>query len=301
MSGRQRIGELVLPAELTGSLVAVLGLDDRPQASARYRTARADVASVSYTPVELAAVYNMPDGDGSGQTIAIIELGGGFGQGDLDTYFAGLQRSSPKVTAVGVDGATNVPCKDPNGADGEVLLDIEVAGGIAPGARQFVYFAPNTDDGFLDAVTQAAHADPAPTAMSISWGQSEDQWSEQARTAMDGAFADAALLGVSVGGGRRQRQRRRPGRPSSRRRWARRAAYRLPGLEPTRPGLGRDGVAPRCERRGRGRNGLERRRARRLDRRGRQRRVRRARLAGEGRRPGPGRHQQLRESRPWRP
>ena len=34
--------------------------------------------------------------------------------------------------------------------------------------------------------------------MSISWGQSEDQWTAQARSAMDDAFADAALLGVSV-------------------------------------------------------------------------------------------------------
>ncbi len=79
-----------------------------------------------------------------------------------------------------------------------MLLDIEVAGAIAPAATQLVYFAPNTDAGFLDAITQAAHATPAPTAMSISWGQSEDQWSAQARTAMDSAFADAALLGVTV-------------------------------------------------------------------------------------------------------
>src|SRR5205823_743014 len=104
----------------------------------------------------------------------------------------------PVVTAVGVDGAANAPENDPNGADGEVLLDIEVAGGLAPGAAITVYFAPNTDAGFVDAVSEAAHADPAPTAMSISWGQSEDAWTDQARTAMDEAFADAAALGVTV-------------------------------------------------------------------------------------------------------
>ncbi len=195
---RQPTGELVPSAALSGPLVAVLGLDDRPQAAARYRVARADAAAVSYTPVQLADAYDLPDGDGSGQTIAIIELGGGFGQADLDTYFGGLGLPTPAVTAVGVDGATNVAGQDPDGADGEVLLDIEVAGAIAPAAQQFVYFAPNTDAGFLDAVTQAAHATPTPTALSISWGQSEDQWSAQARTAMDSAFADAALLGVTV-------------------------------------------------------------------------------------------------------
>jgi kumamolisin len=195
---RARSGELSLPAALAGPVAAVLGLDDRPQAAVRYRVSRAAAASVSYTPLQLAAAYDLPQADGSGQTLAIIELGGGFGPDDLSSYFGGLGIATPTVTAIGVDGATNVAGQDPNGADGEVLLDIEVAGAIAPRATLLVYFAPNTDAGFVDAVTQAAHATPAPTAVSISWGQSEDQWTEQARTAMDNAFADAALLGVTV-------------------------------------------------------------------------------------------------------
>jgi kumamolisin len=196
-AAHQPDGDLALPADLDGVLVGVLGLDDRPQARTRHVVAAA-AEDAGYTPLQLATAYDMPDSDGAGQTIAIIELGGGFGQDDLDAYFSGLGLTAPTVTAVGVDGAANQPGQDPQGADGEVLLDIEVAGAIAPGAAQLVYFAPNTDAGFLDAVTQAAHAAPAPTAMSISWGQSEDQWSASARTAMDNAFADAALLGVTV-------------------------------------------------------------------------------------------------------
>jgi kumamolisin len=88
--------------------------------------------------------------------------------------------------------------QDPQGADGEVLLDIEVAGAAAPGASQVVYFAPNSDRGFVDAVTTAVHASPTPTVVSISWGQSEDSWTGQARAALDQAFADAAALGVTV-------------------------------------------------------------------------------------------------------
>jgi kumamolisin len=61
-----------------------------------------------------------------------------------------------------------------------------------------VYFGTNTDQGFVDAISQAVHATPSPIAVSISWGQSEDQWSAQSRTAMDQAFADAAALGVTV-------------------------------------------------------------------------------------------------------
>ena len=78
------------------------------------------------------------------------------------------------------------------------MLDIEVAGALAPGADQVVYFAPNTDAGFVDAISEAAHADPTPVAISISWGLSEDGWTAQARTAMDDAMADAAALGVTV-------------------------------------------------------------------------------------------------------
>ena len=153
-------------------------------------------AAVPLTALQVASLYNFPAGtDGTGQTIAIIELGGGYNQSDLDTYFSGLGLSTPSVTAVGVDGGSNSPGQP---ADGEVELDIEVAGAVAPKATQFVYFAPNTDQGFINAIAQAVHTTPAPIVVSISWGQSEDQWSAQSRTSMDGVFSDAAALGVTV-------------------------------------------------------------------------------------------------------
>lgn len=194
-----RSGELFLPAELAGIVTAVLGLDGRPQARAQFRLHTEPAAAKSFTPDQLGSFYAFPAGtDGTGRAIAIIELGGGFEPADVTAYFDGLKITAPKVTAVGVDGGENAPTGDPNSADGEVLLDIEVAGALAPGAPQLVYFAPNTDQGFLDAVTTAVHATPTPTVVSISWGQSEDQWTAQARTAMDEAFADAAALGVTV-------------------------------------------------------------------------------------------------------
>jgi len=196
---RYREGDLSLPEALAGSVIAVLGLDNRPQARSRMRIADPSAVTTSYTPVQLATIYKMPAGtDGTGQTIGIIELGGGFGQSDLDTYFRGLGIPTPKVTAVGVDGASNQPGQDPSGADGEVLLDIDVAGAIAPKASIVVYFAPNSDAGFVDAISTAAHASPTPAAISISWGQSEDDWTDQARSAMDDAMADATTLGVTV-------------------------------------------------------------------------------------------------------
>lgn len=201
---RYREGGLRIPAELDGIVLAVLGLDDRPQARPYIRLAApvagpAPSAATSYTPVQVADMYQFPAGtDGTGQTAAIIELGGGFAGSDLGTYFSGLGIPVPSVTAAGVDGAANQPGQDPSGADGEVLLDIEVLGAVAPGAKQIVYFAPNTDQGFADAILAAVHATPAPAVVSISWGGSEDSWTAQARSALDQAIADAAALGITV-------------------------------------------------------------------------------------------------------
>jgi len=193
-------GELSLPAHLSGTVTAVLGLDTRTQLRPRLRVAgpRASV-STSYTPPQLGEIYRMPAGtDGSGQALAIVELGGGYTDTDLQAYFSELGIAMPDVQAHGVDGATNSPSGDASGADGEVMLDIEVAGALAPAAQLRVYFAPNTDAGFLDAVVAAGKEDPVPAAISISWGASEDAWAAQSRQAMDQAFADAALLGITV-------------------------------------------------------------------------------------------------------
>jgi kumamolisin len=199
LTHRHRTGGLQVPAELDGVVVAVLGLDDRPVARPHLRLAAEAARHIVYTPPQLGTIYNFPPGtDGSGQSIGIIELGGGFAAADLDAYFSSLGLATPSVTAVGVDGGQNVPGKDPNGADGEVLLDIEVAGALAPGAKQVVYFAPNTDQGFVDAVSTAVHATPTPAAVSISWGGPEDSWTAQSRSVFDQALADAAALGVTV-------------------------------------------------------------------------------------------------------
>jgi kumamolisin len=199
-SFRGRTGPVYLPAELADVVEGVFGLDDRPQLRPQFRIADPRAVTSSYTPVEVAQAYDFPtDATGAGQCVAIIELGGGYQQSDLDTYFGDLGLSVPTVTAVSVDGATNSPEGDPGSADGEVLLDIEVVGAIASDARLAVYFAPNSDQGFIDAVTTAVHdQDNAPSVVSISWGGPESTWTRQAQTALDQAFADAAALGVTV-------------------------------------------------------------------------------------------------------
>jgi kumamolisin len=217
VSYRVRDGSIYLPAELQGYVVAVLGLDNRPQARPHFRVlgqqgaAATEAAQAggfarphaagngSFTPVQVGQLYQFPQGaTASGQTIGIIELGGGFRQADIAAYFKSLGQKPPTVIAVPVGTGTNSP-GSPNGADGEVMLDIEVSGAVAPGARIVIYFAPNTDAGFVDAIAQAIHdAKYKPSVISISWGSAEINWTAQAMAALDAACQSAAALGVTI-------------------------------------------------------------------------------------------------------
>ena len=207
-SYRGRIGAIHLPDELNGVVTAVLGLDNRPQARPHFRTLpthrnvewhAAAAASTSFTPTQLATLYNFPTGTGQGECIAIIELGGGYRTTDLQKYFTGLNVSQPRVLAASVDHGKNHPTGSGNGPDGEVMLDIEVAGAIAPDAKIVVYFAPNTDAGFLDGIAAAIHdTTNKPSVISISWGGPESNWTAQAMTTFDQAFQAAAAMGITV-------------------------------------------------------------------------------------------------------
>jgi kumamolisin len=196
---RLREGAIQLPEELAPHVVAVLGLDNRPQARPHFRIATPHAGNVSYTPVQVAQLYGFPaNAKATGQTIALLELGGGYREADITAYFKSLGLAAPSVIAVSVDKGKNSP-GDANGADGEVMLDIEVSAAIAAGAKVAVYFAPNTDQGFIDAVTTAVHdATNTPSVLSISWGGPESSWTQQAVTALDQACQAAAAVGVTI-------------------------------------------------------------------------------------------------------
>jgi kumamolisin len=196
---RGRTGSITVPANLRDVVTAVLGLDDRPVARPHLRRAHAAARPRGHSPALIARMYDFPDGPrGAGQTIGIIELGGGYRTSDLKAYFSALGVKMPAISSVSVAGGANQPGVDKD-SDGEVMLDIEVAGAVAPEARMVVYFAPNTDRGFHDAVTTAVYdAVHKPSVISISWGGPEDHWTQQARNAMLAACTDAAAVGVTV-------------------------------------------------------------------------------------------------------
>jgi kumamolisin len=206
ISYRGRSGAIHIPEILKDIITGVFGLDNRPQARPMFHILKQDgglvhpqAASVSYNPDAVAKAYKYPrDVDGSGECIALIELGGGYRNTDMQNYFSKLGLTLPVITAQSVDGALNAP-STPDSADGEVALDIEVAGAVAPGAKIVVFFAPNTDKGFLDAISTAIHdTENNPSVISISWGAAESQWSGQAMQNFNEAFMSAAALGITI-------------------------------------------------------------------------------------------------------
>jgi len=196
-------GPVRVPATLGAIVTGVFGLDDRPVASSHLRRLKKKAAAPSfagYTGEQVAGFYDFPAGvDGTGQVIGIIELGGGFRPADLTTYFSEIGVPLPSVTAVGVGAGTNDPTTA-EGADGEVMLDIEVAGAVAPGAKIVVYFAAGaTDQDFLDVISYAVHdSTNNPAVLSISWGGPESSADGTFQTQFDEILQSAAALGITV-------------------------------------------------------------------------------------------------------
>ncbi|HXB44223.1 MAG TPA: S53 family peptidase, partial [Puia sp.] len=209
-SFRGRKGNIKIPKELEGIVEGVFGLDTRAIAKPKFKTIKnakakkvnKQSAAAPYLPTDIANIYNFPqNATGKNQTIAIIELGGGYTITDLASYFNKLKVNTPNVVAISVDGGSNNPTSA-NSADGEVMLDIEVAGGIAPNATIVVYFATNTDKAFLDAITEAVQSTTyKPSVISISWGSAEGTaggWTPSSLKAFNDAFQSAAALGITV-------------------------------------------------------------------------------------------------------
>jgi len=206
---RGREDSVNLPSNLVGIVEGVFGLDNRRmarRAAARHLPTPSEKAK-TLTPQQVATLYNFPAPfEATGQTIGLLEFGGGYNIGDIQAFFKKLKLTTPALTPVGVDGATNSPASDPD-SDIEVALDIDVSGAVAQGARIAVYFAPWTEQGWVDVVTTAVHpaaGQPTPSVISISWDWPELEtiqglsWTQAAIDAVSATFQEAASLGITI-------------------------------------------------------------------------------------------------------
>lgn len=193
--------ELKLPIKWANKIVHIFGLDNSPVVKPYVQLNKVYGQNMSravshFTPLQLAVLYNFPSGDGTGQKIGIIQLGGGLVQSDINTYFAylGLQ-SPPIINTISVNGAKNNP-NDSSGASIEVVLDTEVIVSLVPKAIINVYFAPNSAKGFYDAINTAINDNC--TIISISWGAAETHWSGSSLIAYNALFQKAANNKITI-------------------------------------------------------------------------------------------------------
>jgi kumamolisin len=200
---RGRVGAVHVPAAVTDIVEGVFGLDNRQVARRRRQPVRnsgharlASVPSAWYLPSDLAAHYNFPPGDGSGQAVGLLEFGGGYFADDLAQYCTMAKiPTPPNVTAISTDGT---PTDSTDGAEGEVMLDVEVVAGLCPKAHIVVYFAQFTEQGWITAIDAAVHdQNNDPGVVSVSWGEAEDTdiWTDQAMAQVNESFKDAAAVG----------------------------------------------------------------------------------------------------------
>src|SRR5690349_21511333 len=110
-SFRVRSGSISIPADLADIVEGVFGLDDRPRVRPYFHFAGGGkfhprATSKAFSPLEVAALYDFPKAtDGKGETIAILEFGGGYRVADLNKYFSKLGVKTPEIVAVSVGGA----------------------------------------------------------------------------------------------------------------------------------------------------------------------------------------------------
>jgi kumamolisin len=203
---RGRVGALSVPNAVKDVVQGVFGLDNRrvvrdrrDAAIAKKRKYMTSVPSAWYIPSELAAHYNFPAGDGGGQTVGLLEFGGGYFASDLAGFcqLANIP-TPPAVTTISTDGT---PTNAKDGAEGEVMLDVEVIAGVCPKAKIAVYFGQFTEQGWITALDAAVH-DQAndPGVISASWGEAEDTdiWTASAMTQVNETLQEAAAIGVTV-------------------------------------------------------------------------------------------------------
>lgn len=202
---RSHTGPVQVPGTIAACIQGVFGLDNRPVAHPHFRVRNTNrtfgsrMSTTTCTPLQASSLYEFPpEVNGEGQTIGIIELGGGYRPADVQQYFRALGLRIPSVRAVLINHSNNRPTT-PYSADAQVMLDIEMTGAAANGASLAVYFAPNTARGFQDAFSTAVHDRlHTPSVIVIGWGNPEAMWTEGSMECFDQVAQEAALFGITV-------------------------------------------------------------------------------------------------------
>lgn len=212
-----------VPASLTKYVNTILGLG--PKHHVRRKGLFRDLRKpAGRTLAQLARAYRFPESGAAGQTIGLLEFGGGFRLKDIEQFCRANNVPVPKITVIRIEGARNNPSPTSalnelldamSGRTGsssidlesprieaamctmEVTMDVEMLAALAPGARLVVYFAPS-DRQFLALHRAIYDRRNKPSVLSISWGQRETAVGANALKSIHSLLETAAHLGITV-------------------------------------------------------------------------------------------------------
>ena len=203
-----------VPSELDGIVSGVFGLDQRRVAHRLASGGAAQGAKGEATaplgPADLEQRYSFPEGDCSGQTIAIAEFGGGYFPDDVSKFCETHGRALPQIETVSVGATPLTPTQiaalsaeqqgPALGESHEVMMDVEIVAGLCANAKICVFYAPFDEKGWIDLLDRLVAAAPAPVAVSMSWGLAEDSadWSAAALDAINQRLRAASARGITV-------------------------------------------------------------------------------------------------------
>ena len=208
-------GKITIPSDIDNVVEQVLGLDNSEQLTRRSLSMEIHAqggeatsmdptpAPPGYgsktwvTPMKMATAYQLPPGDGFGQTIAIVEFqGSGWNQTDVNNSFSyGGLSPVPTITNYLVDGATASTT-----SDGETMMDIWCSGAVCPRAKIVVYYAPNNGTGFMNMLLAIANDTVNnPSVVSISWGYPSEAYADYLNTAFAACVVKNILVFISSG------------------------------------------------------------------------------------------------------
>lgn len=206
---RGRTGDIHIPRRLDGVVTGVFGLDTRPMIKRIPR--RVIEASGSrvppptqrswFFPSELAATYQFPAADGTGQVVGIMEFLGTFNPNDLQEFWKQGGTPGP-VPSVNVTNVEALPASEANnpGGTGETMLDVEVVAAVCPKAAIRIYVSSFTEKGWIANLDAALQDKTSPTVISISYSFPEGvtPWTEQAVNEVNESLKELANAGITV-------------------------------------------------------------------------------------------------------
>lgn len=200
----QKVSGLIDERRATGRLLPVTGALDPLARVTRELPREAPANAAGFTPADIRRIYQVPhDWDGSGETIALMSLGGELRTGDLFTFWNahGLDASRIVVKQIGQIGTAKSGKADPV-LSLETTMTVEWAGAMAPGAKLIVYHIDPTTmsdpwAAFLLAVI--GDKDNAPTIACTSWITPERRYyAMHGHSVIAGLLNQCAALGITV-------------------------------------------------------------------------------------------------------